>query len=191
MTDQEKFIALLGKEELKKSDAIVMLEGDGYFRCKHAAALYKQRWAKIIVISGGITNHHYGSYPAKKLWPELAKLGVKRSDMLLDEESMNTREQAVNIIKLATEKKWKKIILVASHYHQYRAFLTFLQVLRATGAKLRIINSPANDLPWFQNNKWGRRIDLLESEFEQINIYRKKNHVASYAEALAYFKSNE
>lgn len=186
MTDKEKFIALIGNEKLKKSEAIILLEGDGFFRCKHAAWLYQQSWAKKIIISGGIADYDYGSYPAEELLPKLIKLGVKRSDIALDEKSMNTRDQAINIIKLAIEKKWKKIILVASRYHQYRAFLTFLRAMEEARIKIQIINSPVSDLPWFVRNKWGRRIDLWKFEFEKIELYMAKGHVASFVEAFKY-----
>lgn len=186
MTDQEKFIVLVFNEPLKNAEAIILLAGDGFSRCQHAAWLYKQGWAKKIVISGGIANYNYGSYPAKELLPELIKLGVKKSDVILDEQSMNTRDQAVNIVKLAREKKWKKIILVASHYHQSRAFLTFLQARKEARIKIQIINSPVSNLSWFVKNKWGKRIDLLEFEFNKIKLYAAKGHLASFAEAIKY-----
>jgi uncharacterized SAM-binding protein YcdF (DUF218 family) len=191
MTEKEKYIALISAQKLKKSDVIVLLEGDGFFRCEHTFELYKQGWAKKVVISGGVLNRNYGSFPAKELEPRLIKLGVKKGDILIDDKSMNTRDQAINILALAKEKKWKRIILVASHYHQYRAFLTFLKIFQKLKIIIEIINSPANDLSWFEKNKWGRRIDLLESEFERINIYKKKNHIASYKDAINYLKSVE
>lgn len=191
MNDKEKFIALLGSEKLKKAEAIILFEGDGLFRCQHAADLYRQGWSKKIVISGDTTNLGYGSYPTIYLLPELLKLGVAKKDILIDRDSINTLDQAVNILKLAKQKKWKRIILVASHYHQYRAFLTFLQELQGKKLKIELINSPADDLPWFSKNKWGRRIDLLESEFEKIEKYGQDGHVASFAEAIKYFSLKE
>lgn len=191
MTEKEKFIVLISSQRLKKVDAIILLEGDGFFRCQHAAKIYQAGWAKTVVISGQALNRNYGSFPANELKSKLLELGIKRGDIFVDDKSMNTRDQAINILVMAKIKRWKKIILVASHYHQYRAFLTFLKFFQESKIKIEIINSPVNDLPWFKKNKWGKRIDLLESEFDKIDIYMKKNHLASYKYAINYLKSIE
>ncbi|MFH1428070.1 MAG: YdcF family protein, partial [Patescibacteria group bacterium] len=69
MTDREKFLILIYNEPLKKANAIILLQGDGYFRIPWAYKLYKEKWAPRIVVSSDIKNLTYGSYPnlAKKL----------------------------------------------------------------------------------------------------------------------------
>lgn len=189
MTEREKFIILIANEPLKRADAIIVLEGDGYFRIQQAVDLYKQGWSKRIVISGGIFNSGYGSFP--DLAPRIKKLGVAEENIIVEDKSQNTKEQAENIMKLARGKNWRKIILVASHYHQCRAFLTFLKAMNNAKLKIQIINAPAGNLPWFAKNKWGTRFELLESEFEKIELYRKKGHIASYADAIKYQRWKE
>jgi len=189
MTEREKFIILVNNEPLKKADAIILLEGDGFFRLFHAVKLFKEGWASKIVVSGGINNKSYGSFPVKEIVPELLKMGIASDNIIMEEVSQNTVEQARNIITMAENKKWKKIILVASHYHQFRAFLTFLKIMKNSNTNLFIINSPARELPWFHKNKWGRRFDLLDVEFEKIEKY--KNDVASFAEGIAYQQQKE
>lgn len=186
---REKLNILIFNEPLKKADAIILLEGDGYFRLSHAADLYKQKWASKIVISGGVIDKNYGSFPAKNLATRLIKMNIAQKDIIIENESRHTREQAINVMDLVKKNKWKKIILVASHYHQLRAFLTFLKVTQEIKIKLQIINSSARDLSWFTKNKWGKRIDLLESEFRKIKEYNK--HMASFSEAILYQKWKE
>jgi len=184
MTEREKFIALISNEKLKKADAIILLQGDEYFRIPWTVKLYQQKWASKIIVSADVNNKEYGSFP--NLDKKLKQKGVPMKDIIVDDKSMHTRDQAVNIIKMAIKKEWKKIIIVASHYHQYRAYLTFLKAMQEKKIKIQIINSPARDLDWFSNNRWGKRYDLLESEFQRINKYRKLGHIASYTEAIKY-----
>lgn len=186
MSEREKLCILIFNEPLKKADAIILLAGDGYFRLHRAADLYKQKWAPKIVVSGGVTNKSHGSFPAKNLALRLAKRGVAKKDMIIEDKSQHTREQAVNVMALAKKNKWKKIIVVASHYHQLRAFLAFLKAMQEAKLKLQIINAPARGLPWFENNKWGKRIDLLEPEFEKIKHYLKSGHLALLAQGIKY-----
>ena len=191
MTIREQFIALVNNDRIVKSDVIVVLEGDGYYRVDKAADLWKDGWAPLVVISGGSDNPSYGSYPAAKMKKQLRKAGVPEKHILLDEKSQSTKEQAEEMMRWARERKWKSMILIASHYHQYRAFLTFLRAMQAKRLKLILINTPSRGLSWFKKTPWGRRIDLLSSEFARITTYRRKGDVASFTEGIAYMKWKE
>jgi uncharacterized SAM-binding protein YcdF (DUF218 family) len=191
MTIREQFMALLNNDRIVIADAIIVLEGDGYNRIDKARDLWKGGWAPLVVISGGSDNPSYGSYPSVRMKQRLQKAGVPAKYILLDEQSQNTKEQAEEVMRLAKEKKWKRLILVASHYHQYRAFLTFLKAMQKSRMKLILMNAPSRGLSWFKKTPWGRRIDLLDSEFERINAYRKKGDVASFADAIVYMKWKE
>ena len=191
MNDKEKFIILVGNQKLKKSDAIIILEGDGFNRLEKSAWLYKNNWSNLIVISGGFNNPDGGSYPAEIMKQELSKYEIPDKDIILEDKSQNTKEQAENIIKLARQNKWQRILLVASHYHQYRAFLTFIKEILKNGSDLEIINAPASALPWFYENQWGRRINLLEKEFDKIEEYGAKGHLASPKQAIDYLGHQE
>ena len=190
MTDQEKFICIISNDRLKKSDAIIILEGDGFNRIAQGAKLFKEGWAPFVIISGGVVNPPH-SIPAQDMLSHLIEAGVPENNIILEEKSLNTRDQGVEIMKLANEKKWKRIIIVASHYHQYRAYLTFLKAMRDSGSTLEIINAPARDLLWFSNDEQGMRFDLLKGEFERIHAYAQKGHIASFEDALEYQKWKE
>lgn len=184
MTEREKLFFLIFNEPLAKADVIVLLEGDGYARLPYAARLYQESWAPKILVSGGADNAAYGSFPADKLVIKLTKMGIPLADIIIEAASQNTKEQAINIIALAKKNGLKKIILVASHYHQPRAFLIFLKARRDAKAKLQIINAPARELPWFKKNSWGRRVDLLEAEMDKIERY--KDDLASFKEGILH-----
>ena len=191
MTSKEQFICMLPNDPLEKADAIVVLEGDNLNRIPEAARLFTAGLAPLVVITGGFRGGPAHSIPASEMKLTLVAAGVPEGSIFLEERSQNTREQALEVMKLAKDKGWKSIIIVASHYHQYRAFLTFLKEMREAELELVLINAPARDLPWFANELQGRRIDLLEGEFERIAEYQKKGHVASFEEGVEYLEWKE
>jgi uncharacterized SAM-binding protein YcdF (DUF218 family) len=191
LSEREKFIILVDNDSIKKSDVIVLLEGDGVNRVKKTAALYLEGWANRILFSGGIKDLSYGSYPAEYVVPALIKMDVPEESILIDEKSQHTKDQAENVVTLALENKWKKIILVASHYHQYRAYLTFLKIILENNYKIELINAPVNDLLWFEKLDWGIRFDLLDSEFERIKKYAAQGDLATFEQAIEYQKWKE
>ncbi len=188
MTDREKFIALLGTDEPTECDAIILLEGDGLARYKKAVSLYKSGLAPVICFSGGFDDEKSGAYTFDRIRPVILSEGVPEAALLLEGKSRNTYEQAVEIIGLAKTKGWERIALVASHYHSYRAFLTFLCVQKKELPELVIDMAAVRDLDWYGETGWGRRVDLLENEFEKIETYRKRNNVASYEEGMEYLE---
>jgi len=191
VTEREKFIILVDNDRIFKSDAIVLLEGDGEFRCPKAVELYKYGYSNKIIFSGGISNHSYGSYPIEDLLPILIQHGLNENDLIIENISRNTKEQADYVIQIANNNGWKNLILVASHYHQYRAYLTFLESIRISNTDILLYNSPANDLDWFNYTEWGCRFELLESEFDKILHYQKLGHIASFEFAINYQRKKE
>ena len=184
------FITLVSNDPLRKGEAIVLLEGDGFARVDETARLFKEGYAPN-VFSGIADNPDYGSFPLSVVKPKLLAAGIPENAIIHEDQSTNTREQAVEIMKLVEKHGWKTILLVASHYHQYRAFLTFLQAMKESNLNIDIINAPARNLSWIEQTPWGRRIDLLEAEFERIDKYRELGHIASYEEAVKYLTIRE
>jgi uncharacterized SAM-binding protein YcdF (DUF218 family) len=187
ISERETFFALVSNDPLKKADAIVILEGDGLERIEEGVRLFKDGWAPLIVISGGLAKPPH-SIPATQMLPHVLARNVPAYSVVLEEKSLNTREQAVEIMTLAAARGWKRIIITVSHYHQYRAYLTLLKAMQQRGMLLEMINAPARQLPWFTPGEDGTRADLLQDEFDRIERYGSKGHVATYAEAIAYLQ---
>ena len=189
MSPKEQYLCVIANDILKKADAIIILEGDGVSRVAQGAKLYKEGWAPLVVISGGLARSEYNhSIPAAEMKPVLLEAGVPEDAIVLEEISWHTRGQAEEVVKMTQARGWKRILIVASHYHQYRAYLTFFKVIQEMGLerKLELINAPARQLPWFTKDEQGRRIDLLAAEFDRIDLYREKGHIASYEDAITY-----
>ena len=117
LTSREKFIALTDNDGIQKSDAIILLEGDGFNRYKKAVDLYKLGFSSKIIFSGGITDFNYGSYPFSMILPKMLSLGVPKKDIIHEKKSKNTKDQAIEVIKLAIKNNWGNLILVLSLIH--------------------------------------------------------------------------
>ncbi len=186
ITDREKVLAIVDNDCLTPSDAAILLEGDGFFRFKKAVCLYKEGLVKKIVFSGNIIDRNYGSFPYEEVKPYILKEGVPEGDIIHEDISRNTRQQAIEIIRMSKERGWGKIILVASPEHQYRAYLTFLREVLDSDNKLILYNAPARNLKWFVDSGWGNRYDRLSAEFERIERYSAIGHLANAKEAIEY-----
>jgi uncharacterized SAM-binding protein YcdF (DUF218 family) len=188
MSDYEKLLVIVHNDPLCKADVIILLEGDGFGRLHYAAELYKQGYAPKIVFSGEITDYAYGSFPFKECLPKLIEMGIPEIDIIHEDKSTQTAEQARHIAQMAITQGWEKLILVASPHHQCRAYLTFLKQIPQG---IVLINAPARDLPWFKKETWGSRFDLLEQEQKRIETYTAKGDLATVEEAIAYQKWKE
>ena len=191
ITDREKILAIVDNDCLTPSDAVILLEGDGFFRFSKAVDLYHKGLAKKIVFSGNIIDKDYGSFPFEEVKPFILEGGVPEEDLIHEDVSRHTREQAVEVIKMAIEQGWKKLALVASHEHQYRAYLTFLREVLDTKSGIILYNAPVRNLNWFVDSGWGIRYERLAAEFERIERYSEMGHLATADEVVEYQKWKE
>lgn len=191
ITDMEIIMAIVDNDCLTKSDAAILLEGDGFFRVKKAVELYKRSMVSKIVFSGNIVDKDYGSYPFEEVKPYILQGEVREEDIIHENVSQQTRQQAVEVVKMAMEKGWKKLALVASHEHQYRAYLTFLREVLDTKSGIVLYNAPVRNLNWFVDSGWGTRFDRLSAEIDRIEKYSAMGHLATANEVINYQKWKE
>ena len=190
MDDHSRFIALLSQQPLAEADVLFLAAGDGNHRVPYAAKLYKEKFAPRIAIVSNDTRYDYGSAPSSELAAELIKYGVPEHALHVEEVANNSKSESVRMMELAKKNGWKTLLLVTSPHHQYRIFLTWLKSMRDAGIELILINAPA-PLPWFADNPWGRRADLLEQEWKRIEEYQRKGDVASFVDGISYLEWKE
>lgn len=191
LTQRERFMAYVDNDCLPMCDAIILLEGDGYNRYQHAVDLYNDQIAPRIVFSGNIINLGYGSFPFEDILPKLLESGVPRDAIYHENRSQNTREQALEIIRICKQLGWSRIVLVASADHQYRAYLTFLRVVIDAKSDVLVFNSSAKNKGWYKDDGWGSRTERLNQEFERIEKYGQMGHLATIEEAIEYQRWKE
>ncbi len=165
---------LLLKQKPKKSNCLVWLQGDRFNRGHKVLELFRKKISSKIIISGNnvLLDKHNLSTGEMRRW--LIKNGVEPEKIVMDNISMNTKDQARNVINLAKKKRWKNITIVGSSYHQPRAFLTFLKQAQEQKWQGRLINQPAI-LKWDEVPDGGNKTtgEYLEEEFAKIKKYKK------------------
>lgn len=130
--------------QCQEKDAIIAVSGgDTSARTNHAIFLYQHGWAKILIFSGAAQDKS-GPSNAEVMKKMAISRGVPSSDILTDETSNNTEENAKNTELLLKKNNIKSFILVTSGYHQRRAFLEFSSISK----NIKIYNSPTNDKDW-------------------------------------------
>lgn len=188
MDEREQFIKLLSESAPVQSDVIVLLAGDRFYRVPKVAELYHAGHAPQVVLTSSADNWEYGSAPSSKLVPELLALGVNEQDIIWEETAPHTRAEADATLRLANSHGWKKLLLVTTEYHQYRAFLTWFKAIRDTASEIDIAMAPVSGYPDFHGET---RDEGLTREFERIDEYQKKGDVASFQEGVVYLSEKK
>ena len=158
---------LLKQDTIKPADVIVVLGGEKEERVIYAAKLYKEGWARKdrIIMTGG---------PAvwKYTWAGMMKeqaeaLGIPGKNIILEDVSRSTEEDAVYVRGILKMRGYKSIILVTSPYHSKRASVIFTRLL---GRDIKIINAPTEE-SWFKFDAWWKRQrdrDMVLQEFSKF-----------------------
>lgn len=126
------------------------LAGNTLDRCQHAAELYRQGGPCLVLVSGGILYPEKGTPPLAELMRDyLIELGVAPGDVVLEDRSTSTYENAVESSKLLKQRGIEQITLVTQANHMLRAAACF----RRLG--LQVIPAPcdfqANEFEWRMN----------------------------------------
>jgi uncharacterized SAM-binding protein YcdF (DUF218 family) len=147
------------QDNLQKADAIVVVSGgQTQSRAAKGIELFKQGYAPKIVFSGAALDD--GPSNAFAMRDLALSEGVPAKNILIDEKSQNTYENAVNSKSILDELQVKKIILVTSPYHQRRANQTFEKVL---GNNYEVTGISAYDDRWSKSQWWRRGFPLFIS----------------------------
>jgi uncharacterized SAM-binding protein YcdF (DUF218 family) len=96
-------------------------------RVLYAAQLYHQGAARLILVSGGNLNFSEarGSTPAEEMIKILSLTGVPEKDMIFQDKSQNTYEDALYSAEMLEEMEVNRILLVTSAMHMPRAAALF------------------------------------------------------------------
>ncbi len=134
------------KFDCQKVDAIVTISGgDTTARTDQAIELYKKGWADKLIFSGAAADKT-GPSNAQAMQKNAVSDGVPLRDIIIEETSETTKQNAANTHDLFERNDIHSVILVTSAYHQRRAGLEFGQ---RAGNNIRLVNHPvASDNQW-------------------------------------------
>lgn len=129
-------IVILGAHVLKDG-----VPGDALSRrTQHAAHLYHQGLAPKIICTGGVgVNPPAEARVAARL---AMALGVPERDLVLEDKSRTTWENASNAARICNAHGWKSVIVVSDPYHIWRARRDFQM------QGLMVYPSPARNGGW-------------------------------------------
>lgn len=148
----ENTYSVISEENLQRGEVYVLLgggiittTGEGNIpgimpavRIMKTAEYYK-KYPKKIYISGGSPLQHQES-ESSVYARELISLGVNPEDIITEEKSRNTNENALFIKQELEKTETKNIILITSAFHMKRSLSIFGRVLKGT----EIIPAPCN-----------------------------------------------
>lgn len=138
------------QDPIEKTDVIVTVSGgDNNARIEKTVELYKQGWAPTIIYSGAAAEGDISN--AEAMHNISVKMGVASSDIIMEEKSVDTAENAKYTAAIIKKKGYSSMILVTSPYHQRRTMELFRAEL---GEDFRIINQSAVDEDWRKKGWW-------------------------------------
>jgi uncharacterized SAM-binding protein YcdF (DUF218 family) len=158
---------LAPQSKLTKAEAIVAVSGgETASRALGAVKLYDEGYAPIIIFSGAAQDPTSVSNAAA-MKNIAVKAGVPASAILVEEDSVDTYENAQNTARIIKNQNINSIILVTSPYHQRRASIEFK---RALGKDFKVINHSTSDENWRRSAWWKNTysLNLTLSEFQKI-----------------------
>lgn len=132
-------------------------------RAQRAAELWKAGYAPLVLISGGYTVIGPRT-EAQSMAIVLQGLGVPSKALILENNSLNTFDNAVESQKLLLKRNVQKVLLVTSRIHLLRSTLTF----RKQGMKVIPISAEQQpfQLDWNLAPAW-ERAQLLQGTLNE------------------------
>lgn len=153
---------LVVADPLEKADAALVLAGDGSYRVRAAAHLYRQGWVRKVVLSG--PQGPFGVYETEFSVPVAVSQGIPRSDILpLPNTTRFLDQEAELLVKVAEGQAMRSLYVVTTSYETRRARRVFQRI---AGGRLRVLAYPASDDAfnldrWWQSRQ-GRKAVLME-----------------------------
>ncbi|MBC8179510.1 YdcF family protein [candidate division KSB1 bacterium] len=115
-----------GTYQPKRASEKHRLSGTTLQRCIRASELYHQESPCPVVVSGGKVNlSRHGVADSHLMKEFLLKMGVTEKNVIVEDKSMDTYENALESYRLLKQKEVKTIALVTDAIHLYRANLCF------------------------------------------------------------------
>lgn len=187
-------------QPLPTADAIVVLGGavrsaeaprpwvevaEAGDRPLYGARLYLAQRAPHLILSGGRIPWYggYGATPeSTDMKAIVMAMGVPASAIVEEPNSLNTRENAVNVKKILAANGWTQILLVTSAAHMPRS----LRIFRKLG--IDAIPAPTDFLTTQSNHSQGKGVrHLLEALPDAEHLAESTRVIKEYIGTLVYW----
>ena len=165
-------------QSLEKSDCILVLGSHDLRVAERGAELYLEKWAPVIIFSGGLgnlTKGIWGEAEADKFAAVAQKMGVPKDNILTENKSTNTGENILFTQQLLREKNLdlQSFIVVQKPYMERRSYATFKKhwpdkKLIVTSPQIPFLNYYNNEIPL------EKVINIMVGDLQRIKIYPDK-----------------
>ena len=137
------------------ADAIVVLSGDNFYgdRAAHAAQLFRQGVAPIVVASGRRLRPNAAE--SELIEHDLIERGVPKDRIVRStQDADSTREEAIVVERLAEQRGWKSLVVATSNFHTRRTRYIYRKVFPR---KILVTVSSARDGDFDPERWWEQR----------------------------------
>ncbi|MDI6451163.1 YdcF family protein [Anaerobaca lacustris] len=110
---------------------------------------------------------------------------------------LHTKIEAQAIVRFATIRGCRRLIVTSAPFHQERAFMAAVTAAMHDDPDLMIYSVPGRAQPWdevvthSQGTLRGTRAELIESERQRIETYAAQGDLACRADVLAYLRRRD
>lgn len=164
-----------------------------------AHELFTERRVRKILMADSGPKSGYPGYP---VWEkELCNMGVPEGSIrgfdLGETDSINTLIEANAMIRHAKQHQYTDIYVVASPFHQLRAFMTSITAAQKHYPQINIYSYSGHPLPWpehvahSQGETSGPRRELIGGELDRIVKYQQKGDLATDSDVLHYLNQRD
>lgn len=109
-------------------------------RLRTAKTVWDKNLASTVIVAGGFSRRTE-KVESKYMKPFLASLGVPAENIIEENQSLDTYQNAVNSLALMDRAGWDTAIVVTSSYHTWRG----CRIFRTLGATVTCVAAPLDD----------------------------------------------
>ncbi len=153
---------------------------DGVDRILFAEEIWHSKKTNYIILSGASGRILQNTHPEAMILKKYLKNKIPEDKILIDAISRNTAENAIESIKICKQFNIKKIHLITSAFHLYRAYDTFLKIKNTIYPELIIYPIPT-DFRSIRKN-YGPE-DFFPNEY---SLYKTTIAIKEYIGILGY-----
>ncbi len=167
-------------QELKKSDAILVLGSHDRTVAERGAQLWLEGWAPLLILSGGlgeITRRIWNEPEADQFAKIAIRMGVPRERIIIENRSTNTGENIAFTRRLLERMGIDpgSFIVVQKPYMERRAFATFQKLWPEKNV---IVTSPQLSLDEYLNLPGPlsaeQTIAIMVGDLQRIRVYAER-----------------
>jgi len=163
---------------LEKCDCILALGSHDLRVAERAAELYNEKWAPVVIMSGGLgnfTKENWTEPEADKFAAVAIEKGVPADKILIESKSTNTGENILFTQRLLAEKGIypDSFMLVQKPYMERRAYATFK---KHWPEKKLLVTSPQISFNKYPTPEISieKVINIMTGDLQRIKLYPQK-----------------